>query len=78
MQVCATRLSGKAEFPSCGLASCTLHAPGRTEPALLDLAPPSSRLSAPSLAQMLLLAPRQRCSQGSSRHRALRVPVRWH
>lgn len=57
MQVCATRLSGKAEFPSCGLASCTLRAPGRTEPALLDLALPSSRLSAPSLAQMLSLAP---------------------
>ena len=51
-----TQACGKPELPLPGLASFTLHALGRTEPALLDLMPPSSHLPSPSLAQILLLA----------------------
>lgn len=66
-----TQACGKPDLPSPGLASFTLHALGRTEPAPSDLMPPNSHLPSPSLAQVLLLAQLQCCSQYSSEHKVL-------
>lgn len=66
-----TQACGKPDLFSPGLASLTLHAHDRIEPALLDLMPPNSHLPSPSLAQILLLAQLLCCSQYSSGNKVL-------
>ena len=66
-----TQACGKPDLPLPGFASCMLHALSRTEPATLDLMPPNSHFPSPGLAQILLLAQLQCCSQYSSGHEVL-------